>query len=49
VVSRLGSELGEAGLQPRVLEAQPGCFPARGGGFLGECREEIPELLQPVD
>jgi hypothetical protein len=27
----------------------PGRFPAWGGGFLDECREEIPKLLQPVD
>jgi hypothetical protein len=49
VLSRPGFELGEAGLQVGVLPAQPGRFPARGRGFLGESREEIPKLLQPVD
>jgi hypothetical protein len=49
VLSRPSFELGETGLQRGVLPAQPGRFPACGGGFLGECWEEIPKLLQPVD
>jgi hypothetical protein len=49
VSSRPSFELGKTGLQRGVLLAQPGRFPACGGGFLGECREQIPELLQPVD
>jgi hypothetical protein len=49
VLSRSGFELGATGLQLGVLKAQPGRFPACGGGFLGECREEVPKLLQPVD
>ena len=47
--SRPSFELGETGKQRGVLEAQPGCFPACGGGFLGECREETPKLLQPLE
>jgi hypothetical protein len=49
VSSRSGFELGETGLQRGVLLAQPGRFPACGGRFLGECREEISKLLEPVD
>jgi hypothetical protein len=49
VSSRSGFKLGETGLQRGVLPAQPGCFPACGGGFLSECREEISKLVQPVD
>jgi hypothetical protein len=49
VSSRPGFELGETGLQLGVLPAQSGRFPACGGGFLGECREKVAKLLQPVD
>jgi hypothetical protein len=49
VLSRPGFELGETGLQRGVLQAQPGRFPACGRGFLSECREEIPKLLQPLE
>jgi hypothetical protein len=49
VPSRPGFELGETGLQRGVLLAQSGRFPACGGRFLGERREEISKLLQPVD
>jgi hypothetical protein len=49
VLSRSAFELDEAGLQLGVLQAQPGRFPPCGGGFLGECREELPKLLQPLD
>jgi hypothetical protein len=45
VLSRRGFELGETGLQLGVLQAQAGRFAACGGGFLSECREEIPKLL----
>jgi hypothetical protein len=37
------------GLERGVLLAQSGRFPACGGRFLGECREEISKLLQPLD
>jgi hypothetical protein len=45
VLSRRGFELGETGLQLGVLQPQAGRFAACGGGFLSECREEIPKLL----
>jgi hypothetical protein len=49
VPSRPGFELGETGLHRGALLAQSGRFPACGGRFLGERREEISKLLQPVD
>jgi hypothetical protein len=45
VLSRRGFEFGETALQLGVLQAQTGRFAACGGGFLSECREQIPKLL----
>jgi hypothetical protein len=50
VLSRSGFEFVDTGLLRGVLQAQPGRFPARGGGFpWAIAREEAAKLLQPVD